>query len=166
MLTRNDLAKKFGVTVVTIDRWRKGGILPSPVLLGSRTVRWREVDINLFDNWLLDQVKAQEAGLDPLQIPKPIYSLPICNDPSALTRELLAAEHDPESELESEVEVLNEKLGGLYAQAAIIASQSAPGQLSAAEIQRLRDNLPDASKEILLRELPEANAARLEEILK
>jgi len=113
MLTRNDIAAKYGVTVVTIDRWRAGGILPAPMVLGKRTVRWREEDIAKYDRWLLEQSQAVAAGLDPLQIPPPDYSLPIANDPAALTREFLASQHDPESQLLSETDQLQAHLDHL-----------------------------------------------------
>ncbi len=165
MLTRNDIAKKYGVTVVTIDRWRAAGILPAPLVLGKSTVRWREADLDKYDRWLLAQSEAQAAGLDPLQIPKPNYSLPIANDPSALTREMLATQHDPLSKLLSNSDQLQLMLDQLCKNAAIIASHSQPGQVSKKSVENLKKHLSEDVKKNILEELPPQNAARLQEIL-
>lgn len=165
MFTRSDLSRKYNVTVVTIDRWRAAGILPAPLVLGKKTVRWRETDIARYDRWLLDQSEAQLAGLDPLQIPPPDYSLPISNDPSALTREFLASHHDPESQLLSETDQLQAHLDQLCKNAAIIASRSLPGQVSESTVENLKKHFSDSAKQALLADLPAKNAERLEEIL-
>lgn len=45
----NELADTLGISKVTLWRWRKEGILPKPIQIGSRVVAWREDTIN---EWL------------------------------------------------------------------------------------------------------------------
>lgn len=46
MLTRQDLQRRYGVHIDTIDDWRANGTLPAPVYLpGSVVPLWRPIDI-------------------------------------------------------------------------------------------------------------------------
>lgn len=51
MLRRIELAKKLGVHPRTVDHWRKTGILPQPVMLGSIPV-W---SVAAIEEWLRQQ---------------------------------------------------------------------------------------------------------------
>lgn len=55
-LSAAQLARRYGVHIVTVWRWAQTGQLPPPVRLTSRTTRWRR-----------DEVEACEAkrGRDP-----------------------------------------------------------------------------------------------------
>ena len=165
MLTTADLAKRFNVHRATIFRWREAGILPAPLQLGRSTVRWREADVEAFEVWMQCRSQVEQAGGDPNTVPQPEYSLPLSTDPYSMARERLAATFDPPSTMRSRIEQLGDELAIMASYAAVLASKSPPGQLDEASLQRLRDNLPDDAKSILLDELPPANAARLQEIL-
>lgn len=43
------LAKQLDISVTTLWRWRLQGIIPQPVVLGSRIIGWDQVTI---DEWL------------------------------------------------------------------------------------------------------------------
>lgn len=165
MFTVHDLAKRYQVTSRCILDWRKSGHLPAPLTLGKRTVRWRHRDIELHDDYLLKQVECLSKGLDPNQVDRPDYSMPIANDPHQLQREVDAAATDSPSTMRSLVEEIEDDFVKLTAEAAMLASQSSPGQLTEASVQRLRNYLPKDAKMLLLENLPEHNAARLKEIL-
>jgi predicted DNA-binding transcriptional regulator AlpA len=45
LLTRKDLARRYSVSVDTIDDWRREGILPKPVHVG-RFPYWRPCEIH------------------------------------------------------------------------------------------------------------------------
>ena len=47
LLTRKDLARRFCVCLLTIDRWHASGLLPRPVYV--RGPRWLPDDIERFD---------------------------------------------------------------------------------------------------------------------
>ena len=56
-LTDVDLAARYGVTRVTIWRWRNSENLPQPLRLGPNTVRWSRESI---ERWEAEQ--AEQAG--------------------------------------------------------------------------------------------------------
>ena len=166
MYTIQDLAKRYTVTTKCILDWRKSGHLPAPLIVGKRTIRWRPRDIELHDDYLVRQADYAARGLDIHLVEKPSYTMPEMRDPYQLAREADAAATDPPSDSTSLVEQLEQKLAKLTASAAVIASRSKPGQLSEKSLQKLRDTLPEDVRELLMRELPEENRQRLEEILK
>lgn len=46
LLTRKDLAARYGVHVVTVDVWHAKGIIPRAIYLqGCREPRWRPMDL-------------------------------------------------------------------------------------------------------------------------
>lgn len=46
LLTRKDLAQRYGLALRTVDRWRAAGKLPAPVYLkGCLQPLWRPIDI-------------------------------------------------------------------------------------------------------------------------
>ncbi|WP_257969011.1 helix-turn-helix transcriptional regulator [Vibrio parahaemolyticus] len=48
----NDLSEALGISISTLWRWRKAGVMPEPIALGPRIVGWRTSDIQ---NWLNNQ---------------------------------------------------------------------------------------------------------------
>ncbi|EIT7137988.1 TPA: AlpA family phage regulatory protein [Vibrio parahaemolyticus] len=48
----NELSEALGISLSTLWRWRKKGIVPEPLSLGPRVVGWRMKDIN---SWLENQ---------------------------------------------------------------------------------------------------------------
>jgi len=48
ILRANELAKKLGVSRVTLWRWERSGLLPSKAQIGPNTVGWLESEI---DDW-------------------------------------------------------------------------------------------------------------------
>ncbi|WP_374011524.1 helix-turn-helix transcriptional regulator [Vibrio parahaemolyticus] len=48
----NELCDALDISLSTLFRWRKAGIVPEPIALGPRIVGWRTSDIQ---NWLNDQ---------------------------------------------------------------------------------------------------------------
>lgn len=164
MLTYNDLAKRYGVTKMTIHRWRENGWLPSPLQLGPGTVRFREQDIAKFERFVAERGDAD----DPDSVPRPNYSLPEITDVFALSRERLASMGDPESTAETMTERigrLGDEISEIAKQSAILASMSTPGQLSKRGINILRANITDEVAETLCDALPDRRADRLRAIL-
>jgi hypothetical protein len=47
LLTKQDLARRFCVTVRTIEIWRAAGKLPRPVVISGP--RWRPEDVDTFE---------------------------------------------------------------------------------------------------------------------
>ena len=45
----NELSEALGISLSTLWRFRKAGLVPEPIALGPRVVGWRTSDIN---NWL------------------------------------------------------------------------------------------------------------------
>lgn len=58
LLRKIQLADLLGVSIWTIDAWRRQGKLPPPLVLSEQTVAWRRVDI---EEWLAKQ----ERGHSP-----------------------------------------------------------------------------------------------------
>lgn len=48
-LTGADLAARFGVNERTIQRWVAKSLLPAPLRIGRRFLRWRLCDIEMFE---------------------------------------------------------------------------------------------------------------------
>ncbi|PMM19949.1 hypothetical protein BCT62_00375 [Vibrio splendidus] len=48
----NELSEALGISLSTLWRWRKAGVVPEPISLGPRIVGWRTSDIQ---NWLNNQ---------------------------------------------------------------------------------------------------------------
>ena len=49
LMTRNQVAEAFSVSLRTLDTWRSSGRFPKPVLTPGGKPRWREADI---ERWL------------------------------------------------------------------------------------------------------------------
>jgi hypothetical protein len=50
LLTRKDLARRYGRCLWTIDNWHRTGQLPAPVYLpGSRIPLWRPADLMAYE---------------------------------------------------------------------------------------------------------------------
>lgn len=47
-----ELSDALGISLSTLWRWRKAGVVPEPIALGPRIVGWRTSDIQ---NWLSNQ---------------------------------------------------------------------------------------------------------------
>lgn len=47
-IDRIELAEMFGVTTYTLDVWRRQGLLPAPIRMGKRLVRWRRSYLERF----------------------------------------------------------------------------------------------------------------------
>jgi hypothetical protein len=50
LISRLDVAKLFGVSTTTIDKWRRNDILPPIIKIASRVYFRRELIFNLFKN--------------------------------------------------------------------------------------------------------------------
>jgi len=50
MLSTADLSKRFEVTERTIQRWLSQSLLPPPLRIGRRYLRWRLSEIERFEN--------------------------------------------------------------------------------------------------------------------
>jgi predicted DNA-binding transcriptional regulator AlpA len=65
LVSKKQLAELLGVRPWTIDEWRKKNLIPAPIGLSDKTVRWRRVDIDL---WLRERqakpVKTRKVGGD------------------------------------------------------------------------------------------------------
>ncbi len=48
-LTLEDLALRYGVSERTVQRWVKDRLLPEPLRIGRRYLRWRMSDIEAFE---------------------------------------------------------------------------------------------------------------------
>ncbi|WP_158008539.1 AlpA family phage regulatory protein [Vibrio cyclitrophicus] len=48
----NELSEALGISLSTLWRYRKSGVIPAPISLGPRIVGWRTSDIQ---NWLNNQ---------------------------------------------------------------------------------------------------------------
>jgi excisionase family DNA binding protein len=58
LLTREDLAEYLGVSVVTVDDWRRQGIGPVRMVLGKNLVRYRLEDV---EEWLQSRRESSKA---------------------------------------------------------------------------------------------------------
>ena len=62
-LTAADVAERFGVTPMTVSRWRRSGGLPLPAARAPRLpTLWRERDIDLWESKGLIGFDAEAAG--------------------------------------------------------------------------------------------------------
>lgn len=52
LMRANDLAQYLNVSTQTIWRWRKTGLLPTPISLGPRLVAWEQ---QVIEDWLANQ---------------------------------------------------------------------------------------------------------------
>jgi len=132
-------------------------------MLSSHLARWRESDVERYDQWLLEQVRIQDQGGDIFAVPVPEYSLPIANDKSQLTREMLATKNDPRSKIETDIEKKQRELDKLAAEAAILAANGT--EVTESSRQMLLDHLSQQTRDGLLEVLGEQQAARLRDIL-
>jgi len=98
MLSTNGVARRYGISIGTVLRYRKLGLLPAPLMLGSQTMRWRAADLDAHDDWILRRIELKEKGLDPDQAREPRYTLPLSIDPHQLAREHEAARYEPVQE--------------------------------------------------------------------
>lgn len=64
MLTAHDLVKRYHVTLKDIGEWYARRILPEAVRIGGK-LRFREEDIDLFEEYLRARLECKEAGIDP-----------------------------------------------------------------------------------------------------
>jgi prophage regulatory protein len=48
LLKAADVMQKLGIGRTALWRWMKAGILPPPIRIGKRYMRWREEDIEAF----------------------------------------------------------------------------------------------------------------------
>jgi len=65
MLTLDEIAEVAKVTKPTLRRWLRMGLMPSPVRLGPRSLRFRRADI---DNWLSSGcVQHRVSGVVPFE---------------------------------------------------------------------------------------------------
>ena len=168
MMTTSDVCEHLGISRQTWHRWRRSGIAPAALLMGPNTIRFRESDVAKFEAWCIARAEARERGDDHDAIPKPDYSLPACNDAYALAREWRAAESDSRSTVGGPADRISElerSLELLIGKAAIIASQSKPGELPDEQLEVLRAGLTDRVRSELGESLPAEHAERLEAIL-
>ena len=49
LLTRKQVSARYGVSLVTIQKWRKRGDLPRPVIMGGR-LYWKERDLEVHED--------------------------------------------------------------------------------------------------------------------
>ncbi|WP_440876442.1 helix-turn-helix transcriptional regulator [Thalassotalea sp. PLHSN55] len=54
LIRPRQLAKKLGINLVTLWRWRKQNKIPQPIQLGSHLIAWRESTI---EEWLAEKEK-------------------------------------------------------------------------------------------------------------
>jgi len=48
LLTSADVMQKLGIGRTALWRWMKDGVLPPPIRIGKRYMRWRPEDIEAF----------------------------------------------------------------------------------------------------------------------
>ena len=139
MLSTHEVAARYGISVNTVLRYRKLGIIPAPLMFGSQTLRWRAADLDKNDDWILRRTELRERGLDPDEAHEPQYSLPISNDRHQLAREHEAARHEPEPEdMTSDIDKIRTRIKTLKAQAVglcVAAGKEIPDELINAEVK-------------------------------
>lgn len=139
MLTIHDLSKRWNVSTKTIHRWRKLKMVPSPLQLGPSTIRWREEDIDAFDDYCQRRIDLREDGLDCEQAAAPSYSLPMSADVHSLAREQEATRHEqPPEDMQSDKEKLVARIKQLKAEAIALctaAGKPIPDELISAEVK-------------------------------
>ena len=59
LLTPDQVAERYHVKRITIERWNKAGSLPDPVRLNGTTPRWRLVDLQDHEAKLSAQNKGE-----------------------------------------------------------------------------------------------------------
>ncbi|CAH0532165.1 DNA-binding protein [Ralstonia phage UAM5] len=63
-LTESDLAVRFGVTVRTLQKWRRLKTGPAWIVIGKNTIRYREEDIRAYEEECLRGVLTQAGSCD------------------------------------------------------------------------------------------------------
>lgn len=48
LLTHAEVADYFGVSQMTIRRWRETSVIPAPITIGPRLTRWRQRDLDAY----------------------------------------------------------------------------------------------------------------------
>jgi len=48
LLSPKELARRLGISLRTLRRWRSMGLLPEPIKLSSRIIRWNWEDVKLW----------------------------------------------------------------------------------------------------------------------
>lgn len=56
LLTKYEAARKASINPRTLENWVKAGRFPKPVRIGTRTVRWRPEDVDI---WLKSLATAE-----------------------------------------------------------------------------------------------------------
>jgi predicted DNA-binding transcriptional regulator AlpA len=64
LLTVKNLAEIFQTSEVTVHRWNKAGMIPAPIRLGRRAIRWRAEDIEAFIEGLNNPKGAEDASVE------------------------------------------------------------------------------------------------------
>lgn len=64
MFTISDLAAHYSVDERTVCLWYARRVLPDPVTVNDQ-FRWREDDIELFDEYLRERAEYRDSGRDP-----------------------------------------------------------------------------------------------------
>jgi predicted site-specific integrase-resolvase len=60
LLTEQDVAKRLGVSVRTVQNWRReGGIGPACVIIGKHTIRYRMEDVLSYEESCLNKSKGK-----------------------------------------------------------------------------------------------------------
>ena len=139
MLSVFDLAKRYNVHKNTIFNWRRLGMIPSPMVLSPQVIRWREEDIELFDDWIARRSDLESRGADPDQAREPVYSLPSATDEHAIGREIEATRNEqPPEDMTPDIEKIRQRIKSLKAQAIAIctaAGKPIPDELISAEVK-------------------------------
>lgn len=57
-LSLMQVAARYSVSRSTIDRWRTNPAFPAPVQLSDRVIRWRDSDLDAYDQSLIEEKTA------------------------------------------------------------------------------------------------------------
>lgn len=60
-LDAHEVAARYGISLSTVKRWTRAGLLPAPIRLGRRVVRWRLSDLQNMEGQQYEKDRAATA---------------------------------------------------------------------------------------------------------